>query len=100
MNLSAISTVNWIEVVQRSLERGVNISELREQVDRFEVTIVSLDVATAEDAARLREPTRHLGLSLGDRACLALARATNATVVTADRAWTRLDVGVRIDVTR
>ena len=52
--------------------------------------------------AQLRAATRELGLSLGDRACLALARGLQATAVTADRAWAELAeaTGVRIEVIR
>jgi len=47
--------------------------------------------------------TRHLGLSLGDRSCLALARSRGITVVTADRAWREIDaeeLGVPVEVIR
>jgi PIN domain nuclease of toxin-antitoxin system len=44
--------------------------------------------------------TRGHGLSLGDRACLALARTLGATALTTDRAWRAVDVGVAIEVIR
>jgi PIN domain nuclease of toxin-antitoxin system len=50
--------------------------------------------------ARLRKPTRAARLSLCDRACLAFGRLTNALVLTADRSWASLAVGVRITVVR
>ena len=51
-------------------------------------------------AGQLRELTRHRGLSLGDRACLALAIRENAIAVTADRAWGDLDIGCKIELIR
>ncbi len=52
----------------------------------------------AREAAALRQPTRNLGLSLGDRACLALAKALSLPAITADRAWAQaaVDVDVRL----
>ena len=44
--------------------------------------------------------TKKLGLSLGDRACLALGLMSNKTVVTAERLWSRLKLGVAIEVIR
>lgn len=97
---AAISTVNWVEVVQRGLERGSGIDELRRDAEVLRLQIVPFDIELAEDAARLRTLTRTFGLSLGDRACLALARRSGAAAVTADRAWTRLDLGIRIETIR
>jgi PIN domain nuclease of toxin-antitoxin system len=45
-------------------------------------------------------PTAPWGLSLGDRACLALARLRNLPAVTADRAWAKLDLAIPIEVVR
>lgn len=52
----------------------------------------------ARDAGLLRPPTRPLGLSLGDRACLALARELDATALSTDRAWAELDLGITVQV--
>ena len=60
------------------------------------VALMPFDVSDAETAADLWVRTRHHGLSLGDRACLALAARIDAPAVTADRAWRDLDVRVEI----
>jgi PIN domain nuclease of toxin-antitoxin system len=49
---------------------------------------------------RLRSATRSAGLSLGDRACLALAERLGMVALTADRAWGTLQVGIQVDVIR
>jgi ribonuclease VapC len=49
--------------------------------------LVPFDCQLARVTAELRQPTRNLGLSLGDRACLALARVMGGRVLTADRCW-------------
>jgi PIN domain nuclease of toxin-antitoxin system len=97
---AAIGTVNLAEVVTNLRERGWVEAAIRDFVDRTSVSIVAFDREMAYDAGILRPATRHLGLSLGDRACLALARRLGAPVLTADRAWRDLDVGVEIEVVR
>jgi ribonuclease VapC len=64
------------------------------------LVIFPLDEAQAREAARLRPSTRAAGLSLGDRACLALAASLKLPVLTADRAWAGLQVGVVVELIR
>jgi ribonuclease VapC len=61
-------------------------------------TIVPFDADQAEISGSLAPPTRSLGLSLGDRACLALGKTLQLPVYTADRSWSKLpmDVDVRL----
>lgn len=93
---AAVSTVNWSEIVRRSQRDGVRIDFLRETLAEAGVTLVPFDEVDAETAAAFWSATRHLGLSLADRACLALAARLRVPAVTADRAWADLDVGVEI----
>lgn len=97
---AAISSVNWSEVVQKTLERGVRVEELRENYSALGLTIEPLTVEDAEEAALLWRRTRSHGLSLGDRACIALGRRLGAPVVTADRTWRELGLGVEIETIR
>lgn len=62
--------------------------------------IVALTVADAVEIARLHVRTRALGLSLGDRACLALGLRLDAPVITADRSWAGLRLGIRVKTIR
>ena len=76
-------------------------SGLERVLTGFDLTIVAFDRTQALTTGKLRARTRHLGLSLGDRACLALAIELNATVITADRLWTQVaPLGIRIDCIR
>jgi len=91
-----MSSVNWSEVAQKSLARGVDIHGLREDVEALGVRIEAFTVEDAECAARLWPVTRAPGLSLGDRACLALGRRVGAPVLTTDRVW--LDLAEPVDL--
>lgn len=97
---AAMSTANWTEVVERAISAGLPVDGLRGDFEGMGVRFVSLDADQAERAARLRQPTRPAGLSLADRICLALAITEGLPVLTADRAWTDLDIGVEIRLVR
>jgi len=95
-----VSTVNWTEVLQRFQRGGMSLDGKQ---DAIEALGVRLEPYTAEDAdavARMWEGTRAAGLSLADRACLALARRLGAPAHTADRAWADLDVDVDVVLIR
>ncbi len=95
-----ISSVNWSEVVQKALDQQADIGGLREDLEALGLEIVPFNAPMAERAAAFRASTRHLGLSLGDRACLALAAELDLTAVTADRLWSDLSVGIAIQTIR
>lgn len=98
---AAISTANWSEVWQRVLERQAeDPAGALEPVAEAGLRLEPLSKMDAERAARLRAKTRHLGLSLADRCCLALATRLERRVLTTDRAWSQLDVGVEIRIIR
>ena len=100
LQTAAMSTVNWSEVVQKALDREVEVRGLREDLEALGLRILPFTADQAERTASLRAETRHLGLSLGDRACLALAADLDLPAVTADRAWKDLAVGIEIRVAR
>lgn len=97
---AAISTINLSEVVAKLTERGVTEEEVHQALDDLDVTVVDFDLNLAYAAGLLRLTTRAAGLSFGDRACVALAGQLGATVLTADRAWGRLQVGVTVEMIR
>jgi PIN domain nuclease of toxin-antitoxin system len=69
-------------------------------LSNFDIEFINLDHALAMATAELRKPTRRLGLSFGDRACLALAQQRNATELTADRPWMELELDISIECIR
>jgi ribonuclease VapC len=95
---AAMGTVNLAEVVTKLSEGGSSEEDIREAIERLALELVPLDAESAFQAGFLRAATRHAGLSLGDRACLALARQLSLPVLTADRSWQNvdIDVGVRL----
>ena len=97
---SVISAVNLAEVAAKLQERGMPDDRIRANIDALELTVVALDGGLAIDAGLLRAPPQLAGLSLGDRACLGLARALGATALTTDRAWQALDIGIAVELAR
>ncbi len=100
LSQSLISTVNWSEVVQKTLAKGADASGLWEDLAALGVRLQPFTREQAEAAGRLWLPTRALGLSLGDRACLALGLQMGCPVITADKAWQALNLGFGIRVIR
>lgn len=95
---SMLSAVNLSEVMQKSIDRGVGVPGLRDDLEALGIEVVVFDADAAEETANLRAATRSAGLSLGDRACMALAARSNLPAMTADRSWAELDVGTPIEV--
>jgi PIN domain nuclease of toxin-antitoxin system len=95
-----LSAVNLAEVATRAVELGKPLEEVIYQIGRLPFSVVPFDAEQAHFAASLRAPTRHLGLSLGDRACLALGMSREALVVTGDRKWKELKLNVAIELFR
>jgi len=95
-----VSTVNWTEVIQKSVERAVNVDGMGDELVGTGVTVEVFTQRQAETAGVLWTETRTLGLSLGDRACLSLALERSCPVLTADRAWKKLRLDIEIEVIR
>jgi ribonuclease VapC len=95
-----ISSVNLAEVLTRLPELGVPEHAAEGAIAELNLRVIAFDETQARATAQLRPATRHAGLSLGDRACLALANVMEYPAVTADRAWARIDAGVEIVLIR
>jgi ribonuclease VapC len=93
---ASINAVNLSEVLGRLRRRGVSSEASATAVGCLGLDVIPFDRELAADVAELELVAGRLGLSLGDRACLATARRMRRPAITADRAWLRLDVGVRI----
>lgn len=95
-----VSAVNLAEVVAKGVDRGWAPDIVMREANEAPFTVASFDAELALVAGALRAATWRLGLSLGDRACLALAKREGLPVMTADRVWAKLDVGVEVVLIR
>jgi PIN domain nuclease of toxin-antitoxin system len=93
-------TVNWSEVMQKSIARGADVEGMGGELEEAGLRFEGFTEQQAELAGRLWPDTKHVGLALADRACLALALDKSLPVMTADRAWETLEIGVNIDLIR
>ncbi len=96
---SIISSVNVAEVLTKMVEKGISLNDALEDFLKLGLEVIEFDTKQAAKSAELRPLTKHLGLSLGDRCCLALAIQEDATAVTADRNWASLNI-CKIEVIR
>ena len=97
---AALSTANAAEALSRYADVGVDADFIRLQIEAMGCEIVPVTMAHAVIGAKLRPMTRSLGLSLGDRLCLALAIERGCEVLTADRNWAKLNLGIPIQLIR
>lgn len=102
---AAVSVVNWAEVLSKLAEAGKDPEAAAAELRRAEGSrrALSIEPLTAADCvavARLRPVTRRQGLSLADRACLALAERLDVPALTADRKWLEADVAAEVRLIR
>ena len=97
---AAISTVNLSEIASKLNELNTPQTLIQNAINALGLTIVDFNADLAYKVGLLRPLTRHLGLSLGDRACLALAQYLNLPALTSDRQWKGLRLGIAIEVIR
>jgi ribonuclease VapC len=83
----SISSVNLAEVMSRLTRDGAGVAESTGVLLALPITVVDLDAHLAIEAGAMIEQTKPFGLSLGDRACLALAKREQLPALTADRIW-------------
>lgn len=95
-----MSAVNWSEVIQKALRAGVDTEGMLEEISGLGLIIEPFTATLADRAARLWASTRHLGLSLGDRACLALALDRSLPALTTDRQWEELALDIEVHLLR
>jgi len=97
---AVISSINFSEVVAKLADEGRPETEIRLYLDALGLLIVEFDTELAYRAGLLRPLTRTIGLSFGDRACLALAESLNIPALTSDRAWASLNLTVQVECIR
>ena len=97
-----VSAANQSEVIAKALDRGIDPAAIKTILAELGYTVIDI---TAEDGAQagwMRSQTRALGLSLGDRLCIATAQRLKAKILTADRPWLSVaqPMGLRIECIR
>ena len=102
---AAISVVNWAEALTKLVDLGQDPEEVRGKIADAgilgnDLLLWPLDEKMALEIARLRAGTRSRGLSLGDRACIALGRYLRLPILTTDRAWKGLRLGAQVQIIR
>jgi ribonuclease VapC len=95
-----IGAVNYSEVVAKLVEAGLDEATVDSLIDKLQLKVIPFDRIQARHAGSLRSSTRKLGLSLGDRACLALAAAESATALTCERIWTKFEAPCKVEALR
>ena len=97
---SRISAVNLSEVIAKMADLGMDAALIDAVLDPLQLATIPFDAGQARAAGLMRAETRSLGLSLGDRACLALAKSSEATAMTTDRAWGALEGTAKVALAR
>lgn len=97
---ATISTVNLSEIIAKLAEGGIPEQDIQQILSNFHLKVVPFDEEQALIAGMLRPASKPIGLSFGDRACLALGIVLNKPVITTDRLWSNLNVGIEIRVVR
>ena len=85
-----MSSINVAEVASILLDSDMSSEEAKEAIAPFIDSIISFDFEHSIACASLKKTTKHLGLSLGDRACIALGISLNLPIYTADKIWREL----------
>lgn len=97
---AVMSSVNLAEVVSKLADAGIPNETIQTVIGELGITVIPFDEPLAFSTGFLRATTSDYGLSLGDRACLALGKHLHQPVLTADRMWSTLKLDVTIQLIR
>ena len=97
---AVMSAVNYAEVLTKISDRGIDPKPAKVLLASLAIETIDFDKTQAETSSQLRSQTRHLGLSLGDRACIALAMTKGWPVLTADKVWMELSISIDVQLVR
>ena len=100
LNDALISTVNLAEVATYLARNSVPPETINQALAAFPIEVIPFDREQGLIAGCLYPACKSLGLSLGDRACLALAKSKSLPVLTADKAWLELEINVDVNSIR
>jgi PIN domain nuclease of toxin-antitoxin system len=97
---AVISAVNLSEVAAKLAEHGMPAPAIQSAIDGLGLSVHGFDAQAAIAAGLLRPLTKAQGLSLGDRACLALARDLGLPAITTEQIWLAASIGVDVQLIR
>ena len=97
---SKMSSVNWAEVIQKSIATGVVVEGMLDDLQALGLVVEPFTPEDGSVTGQLWQQTRQYGLSLGDRACLSLGLRLNVPVLTSDRVWNNLALSLEVRVIR
>lgn len=95
-----ISAINYAEVVAKLIENGAAFAAAEFQAGQLPHQVLEATRDRALRSASIHACTRGRGISMGDRFCLALAEEFALPVLTSDRRWAELDIGVEVRLIR
>src|SRR4029079_7517359 len=95
-----ISAVNMVEVISYMVNRGMDASEVKALVRDLTIEVIPFDNQQAFIAGEMILKTKQKGLSLADRACLALTTVKKLPVLTGDKVWGELNLDIEIKLIR
>lgn len=96
---SKITAVNYAEVISHFCNAGMPVAEVDAMLNPLPLVIVAADAKLARLAGHLRTITSSVGLSLGDRFCLAFAKLESLPAWTSDRKWQTIADAVQVEIT-
>ncbi len=91
-----ISAANYAEILHALARSGIKLGLARSLIAALRIDVIPMTADIAAGAAALGTVGSRYGLSLGDRACLATAADLGVPVVTADRVWSDMDLGIEV----
>jgi ribonuclease VapC len=97
---AVMSSINLSEVIAKFANAGRSEPEIRSYLNPLGLNVIPFGSELAYSTGMLRPNTRALGLSFGDRACIALAESLKIPILTSDRAWTSLSLSVSVQLIR
>jgi ribonuclease VapC len=86
---AGVCTPNIAEAIDVLARHGLTATQAVDAIEALPITIVDADLDLAKRVGALEQPTRRLGLSLGDRFCLALAAREKLPALTTDQDWSQ-----------
>lgn len=95
-----LSSVNLAEIMTKVIDLGLSSDDITRVLKKLPIENFDYVREDAVCTAKFRTASRRLGLSLGDRACLALAARLAVPVLTADTVWAELDLDIEIRLIR